>query len=607
MTIFVPQTENYACVAENKLCDGNNDCGDFSDEQGCNINECEMFKVPKISVCAHICEDRKVGYECKCNNGFQVSPNNRHHCIDINECLQRPCSQYCNNTIGSYHCSCNLWYTLENKHSCKAISSEPVTLIFSNRYYIREVTLNGEETLLTHNLSNAVALDYDMDSRCYFWSDVTTHISKIIRYCPHHIDNKTSEIHSTNLKNPDGLAVDWIVKNLYWCDKGLDTIEVSKLDGKYRKTLIRNGLQEPRAIAIDPFGKHLFWTDWGENPHIGKAGMDGSNPHVIYKDNLGWPNALTINFETKELYFGDAREDYIGACDYNGENRRIIVSRHNQPTLKLHHIFSIAIWEDRIYWTDWETKTIEYCHKDTGANCSTLLATIHRPMDLRVYHSYRQPDIIFNPCDTAECSTLCLLSPVEPNGYKCACPDNYKLAQDNKTCIENCTSAQFACKTTYKCIPFYWRCDTNDDCGDGSDEPISCRPFNCAQGQYQCFNTKCINPTLICDGIDQCGDQSDEIDCDKYTCFDSQFKCSASHTKNAHCIDEIKKCDGKMDCPNGDDEQNCANKTCSSTQFQCADGKCIVKVWLCDGDNDCEDDSDEKNCEHRQCPSKEFR
>lgn len=54
--------------------------------------------------------------------------------------------------------------------------------------------------------------------------------------------------------NPDGLAVDWIAKNLYWCDKGHDTIEVSRLDGKFKKVLINDKelLQEPRSIVLDP-------------------------------------------------------------------------------------------------------------------------------------------------------------------------------------------------------------------------------------------------------------------------------------------------------------------------------------------------------------------
>ena len=48
-------------------------------------------------------------------------------------------------------------------------------------------------------------------------------------------------LHNTTVKNPDGLAVDWVGRNLYWCDKKSDTIEVSQLDGKYRKVIVTKG------------------------------------------------------------------------------------------------------------------------------------------------------------------------------------------------------------------------------------------------------------------------------------------------------------------------------------------------------------------------------
>lgn len=38
---------------------------------------------------------------------------------------------------------------------------------------------------------------------------------------------------------------------MYWCDKGRDTIEVSKLNGAYRTVLVNSGLREPRAVAVD--------------------------------------------------------------------------------------------------------------------------------------------------------------------------------------------------------------------------------------------------------------------------------------------------------------------------------------------------------------------
>jgi len=54
------------------------------------------------------------------------------------------------------------------------------------------------------------------------------------------------------LGSPEGVAVDWISKNLYWTDSGTDRIEVSRLNGTHHKTLFSDDLVNPRAIAVDP-------------------------------------------------------------------------------------------------------------------------------------------------------------------------------------------------------------------------------------------------------------------------------------------------------------------------------------------------------------------
>lgn len=181
------------------------------------INECTATPSP----CSQICKDKPVGYECSCISGYQVSKKDPHLCDDIDECLERPCSQLCHNTRGSYRCSCGLGYVLYKDHqSCRANSSVPATLILANRYYIRELSMTGNSVLRAHNLTNAVALDYDLKTQCLFWSDVTHLGSSIKSLCNYTTDNATSKIlHSATLQNPDGLAVDWIGRNLYWCDK----------------------------------------------------------------------------------------------------------------------------------------------------------------------------------------------------------------------------------------------------------------------------------------------------------------------------------------------------------------------------------------------------
>lgn len=133
----------------------------------------------------------------------------------------------------------------------------------------------------------------------------------------------------------------------------------------------------------------MYWTDWGDHPYIGKANMDGTNFRYLVNDSLGWPNALTISYETKELFYADAREDYIAMCDLEGKNRRIILSRNLNPEVHLHHIFAMTVFEDYIFWTDWELKSVERCKKYSGSDCKTITSLVHRPMDVHVSsHSF---------------------------------------------------------------------------------------------------------------------------------------------------------------------------------------------------------------------------
>lgn len=54
---------------------------------------------------------------------------------------------------------------------------------------------------------------------------------------------------------------------------------------------------------------------------------------------------------------------------------------------------------------------------------------------------------------------------------------------------------EFRCATTGKCIPRRWMCDSENDCGDNSDETdASCggtsRP--CSESEFRCNDGKCI-------------------------------------------------------------------------------------------------------------------
>ena len=57
----------------------------------------------------------------------------------------------------------------------------------------------------------------------------------------------------SGVHTPDGLAIDWVAKKMYWTDGGYNMIEVAELDGRHRLTLFSSGVDDPRAIVVDPF------------------------------------------------------------------------------------------------------------------------------------------------------------------------------------------------------------------------------------------------------------------------------------------------------------------------------------------------------------------
>lgn len=72
------------------------------------------------------------------------------------------------------------------------------------------------------DIRHAIAIDYDPVEGFVYWTDDEI---KAIRRA--HIDGTAAAtLVATELKHPDGIAVDWVARNLYWTDTGTDRIEV---------------------------------------------------------------------------------------------------------------------------------------------------------------------------------------------------------------------------------------------------------------------------------------------------------------------------------------------------------------------------------------------
>lgn len=139
--------------------------------------------------------------------------------------------------------TCIFWY----------LAALPLRLLYANQKDVRLLWTNRKssenERVIVSTTEAAVAVDFLYTGDEIFWSDFS---ERKIFSCSLKTSCKPQIIVSGDLGRLEGLAVDWVSKKLYWTDCDFQEICVSSIDGKNRKTLIWNNLDNPRAIAVDP-------------------------------------------------------------------------------------------------------------------------------------------------------------------------------------------------------------------------------------------------------------------------------------------------------------------------------------------------------------------
>ena len=96
--------------------------------------------------------------------------------------------------------------------------------------------------MVVKGLQGAIAVEFCFAEGFVFWTDII--LGKIKRIRVTGDTRKVEDVISVGLNTPEGLAVDWIAKKLYWTDCGdsdseKNRIEVANLDGTNRKVLFR--------------------------------------------------------------------------------------------------------------------------------------------------------------------------------------------------------------------------------------------------------------------------------------------------------------------------------------------------------------------------------
>lgn len=128
---------------------------------------------------------------------------------------------------------------------------------------------------------------------------------------------------------------------------------------------------------------YIYWTGWGRTPTIERARLDGTGRNVFITNGIQIPNGLALDESDKKLYWaGKDLNGYgiIEAVSLDGLNRNVIF-RHSG-----YHPFSLDIFQDFVYWSDWEKNAVLRINKTNGGVDEVIVNGVNKPMGLKILH-----------------------------------------------------------------------------------------------------------------------------------------------------------------------------------------------------------------------------
>ncbi|CAG0901758.1 unnamed protein product [Darwinula stevensoni] len=307
----------YDAVALNYHCQCNE--GYVGDGYKCELSRlgCNIHKdCAEHAECIY--DLRSQGYRCTCQEGFK---GDGYTCLPSQTCYENPAVCHKNAVCvpgargESYECRCTERYKGDGYSCTESPRLESGFLLVGQGISILRIPLdaspfNPGRPIIINPLQTAVGLS-----------------------------------------SPEGLAVDWLSKLIYWTDSTKDTIEFTSIESGRRRTLHSENLVNPRGIALHPGRGQVYWSDWDrQDPRIERSAMNGEDRSVVVRENLALPNALAVDYEYEDLCWTDAGTQLI-KCHNLNDGRTRLIGESPYP-------FGLTQMQGSFFWTDWKRKAI---------------------------------------------------------------------------------------------------------------------------------------------------------------------------------------------------------------------------------------------------------
>ncbi|TNN81512.1 Low-density lipoprotein receptor-related protein 8 [Liparis tanakae] len=310
---------NRKCLATVYVCDGDDDCGDGSDELKCaspltcgpnhlrcNTSEC----VPLMWSCDGDpdCSDSSDEGPERCGgDGVPYPPNRRTNCTAgefrcangecvrlswkcdgdpdckdksdeadcrLNECMinNGGCSHVCTDRPIGFECQCPSGYQLLDKKTCGGKSPY---LLFTNRHEIRRIDLvKRDYSQVVSTQKNAVALDLDVANNRVFCG------------APEKDANPRMNLLSARPEATARTAVPFSTATRAFIHEASDPSQ--------QVPLLDSLLQTPVGLALDWLQHNLYWADSGDKS-ISVASVDATKRRVLIDTDLSEPRAIALD------------------------------------------------------------------------------------------------------------------------------------------------------------------------------------------------------------------------------------------------------------------------------------------------------------------------